>query len=94
MAASTGTGSLRRPRLISTAGTSTAGSSTLRTSTLGTSTAGSSTFWTDTIGTSAVGTSAVEAILDGDPGASCLPGPRGTPSLTAGPGLPGVSAAG
>jgi hypothetical protein len=84
MAASTGTGSLRRPRLISTARTSTAGSSTFWTDTIGTS----------AVGTSAVGTSAVEAILDGDPGASCLPGPRGTPSLTAGPGLPGVSAAG
>jgi hypothetical protein len=84
MAASTGTGSLRRPRLISTARTSTAGSSTFWTDTIGTS----------AVGTSAVGTSAVEAILDGGPGASCLPGPRGTPSLTAGPGLPGVSAAG
>lgn len=39
MAASTGTHTLRRPRLIST---------------VGTSTAGTSTFWTDTIGTSAV----------------------------------------
>jgi hypothetical protein len=89
MAASTGTGSLRRPRLISTARTSTAGSSTFWTDTIGTSAVG-----TSAVGTSAVGTSAVEAILDGDPGASCLPGPRGTPSLTAGPGLPGVSAAG
>jgi hypothetical protein len=55
MAASTGTGILRRPPLISTAGTSTP-------STSGTSTPGTGSFWTDTIGTSAV-----EAILDGDP---------------------------
>jgi hypothetical protein len=94
MAASTGTGSLRRPRLISTARTSTAGSSTFWTDTIGTSAVGTSAVGTSAVGTSAVGTSAVEAILDGDPGASCLPGPRGTPSLTAGPGLPGVSAAG
>ena len=52
-----------RPRLTSTFWTDTIGTSAMGTSRVGTS----------TVGTSTVGTSVV-AILDGDPGASDLPG--------------------